>query len=55
MIKTKKKFTTQQRLSRLERVVSQNYFLNIEIQKEIKMIKDALNRNQIKLSGDEEE
>ena len=42
MIK-QKKFTTQQRLGRLEKVVSQNFFLNKEIQNEIKLIKEQLN------------
>lgn len=37
-----KKFTTQQRLSRLEAVVSQNYMLNKKIQEELKVIQDQL-------------
>jgi hypothetical protein len=38
-----KKFTTQQRLGRLEKVVSQNFFLNKEIQKELKHLRDEIN------------
>ena len=54
MIK-QKKFTTQQRLGRLEKVVSQNFFLNKEIQNEIKLIKEQLNPtlNETASDGDE--
>lgn len=44
-----KKFTTQQRLSRLESVVSQNYVMNKKIQQELKYLQD-----QLKTSDEEE-
>ena len=46
-----KKFTTQQRLGRLERVVSQNWGVNKKIQAEPKSIQEQLN----KINGTDEE
>ena len=46
-----KKFTTQQRLGRLERVVSQNWGVNKKIQAELKLIQEQLS----KLNGTDED
>ena len=46
-----KKFTTQQRLGRLERVVSQNWAMNKNIQTELKSIQEQLN----KINGTDED